>query len=160
MNKNRRLWLVGLTIIVLLAAVVISLAMPRVVGQAKVRSLVGSWWVEILPYDQDCNCGGIYTFLADGTVITDDSDLADKLAHGEWIKTGSDQATYTVVFIIPGSEPDPWIKGRVDGLATYDVTAGQWSGPFTLTLSDQDGNTIESIPGTIRSTDRIEVVAP
>ncbi len=114
--KTTRFWISLGAAIVLLAATLAYLVVPRSEAQAKSKSVVGSWNLVITVVNQNSIFPGLITFSSDGNVIADETPSPlETSGHGSWISTGANRGAYTFVFLIGSAEPGKWTKGTVSG---------------------------------------------
>ncbi len=151
--KTTRSWIPIAAAVAILVAILGYLVIPGSEVQAKTKSVVGSWNVEVTVVKQNATIPGLLTFSSDGNVFADETPSPlETSGHGNWVRTRANKGAYTFVFLIGSTEPGQWLKGTVSGTVEYDADADQWNGPFTISVVDQDGNEVLSDTGTMSST--------
>ena len=146
----RTLFYVALTV---LALVLVFQMVSWQEASAKPKNWVGSWNTEITVVNQNAKFPGLLTFYSDGNVLADETPSPlETSGHGNWISNGKNSAKYTFIFYIGSTEPNQWLKGKVNGELNYDSKLEVWDGPFTIEIVDQAGNEVLSDTGTMNAT--------
>ena len=153
MKSNKSLLTVILVALVAIAMSLVYLAAPGLAAEPKGKDLVGSWYATITVPAQNAEVPGLMSFTSDGIVISDEvPSPLETSGHGNWVKTGPNEAAYAFVFLTGDPTPGKWVKGTVTGKLKYSPKTDEWSGPFNIVMVDQAGNPVMSDTGTMSGT--------
>jgi hypothetical protein len=120
---------------------------------------IGAWKITINLPQLGMQSRGLMTFFSDGNVNTDEVPLPfETSGHGNWVETAAGQAAYVFFFLVGDSQPGKWQEGKVSGRLAVEPSGEQWSGPFEITMLDQDGTQTFAASGTMEGA-RIKVAA-
>ncbi len=134
--KSKRIFWIGICAVVVICAVVAGyLSNPRQAVEAKSNDLVGSWDVMIsIPQG---TFAGLITMTSDGVILGDEVPAPfETTAHGNWIRVGNNQASYTFLAIVGSPEQVQTGRIKVSGSFQYDPETDSISGPFKVVQVD------------------------
>lgn len=128
------------------------------------RTFVGAWRVTF-----ETPAGpsqSLLTVMADGTLLFSGRPVSpaaggfpvifSSTAHGAWERTGSDTAGMTWVGLVTNGEGTLLAVVTDSVAATLDVGGNAWSGSYSATINDPEGNELYVGGATVRA-ERITV---
>lgn len=153
MNSKKSLVVVALIALIALIAAGASLvyAQPSLVGaDRQAQSLAGSWIVTVIP-DLETGVPPFINYNAhtkDGIVIG--SNETGHASIGTWIRTGGKQfATTFMGFEVYEGQT---IHYKVRAAVELSRDSEEFTGPFVNEISDDEGNVLFTITGTVQAT--------
>jgi hypothetical protein len=150
--KNLRIFWFGFCAVLVICAVVGGyLVYPRQAVDAKANNMVGSW--DIMASIPQGTFHALISMTSDGIILADEIPAAfETTAHGNWISSGHNKASYTFLFIVGDNTQTEILKSKVVGIFEYDPKTDSISGPFKVTQVDPQGNIAFTADGTFTGT--------
>jgi hypothetical protein len=135
MKNMRPIWIGFCVAFVTCAVVVGYLSKPRQAVEAKSNDIVGEWNVTIsIP---EGTFTGLIKITGDGVILGDEVPAPlEPTAHGNWINTGGNQASYTFLAIVGSANQIEIGIIKAIGTFQYDPETDSISGPFKVIQLD------------------------